>query len=49
VAGGVAGAIAALALAETSPYVITGVGLATVWQLAAGVALLRGTYPVRMS
>lgn len=40
VAGGGAGAVAALALSETSPYVIAGVGLATVWQLAAGVTLL---------
>jgi hypothetical protein len=43
VAGGIAGATVALALSATSPYVIAGVGLATVWQLAAGVALLRGT------
>lgn len=40
VAAGVVGALAALALAETSPYVIAGVALATVWQLAAGVTLL---------
>jgi hypothetical protein len=44
VAGGAAGVLAALALAH-SPYVIAGVGLATVWQLGAGVMLLQSTRP----
>lgn len=41
VVGGLIGAAAALVLSETSTYVIAGVALATVWQLAAGVTLLR--------
>jgi hypothetical protein len=40
VAGGGAGALIAVILPATSPYVIAGVGLATVWQLGAGLAML---------
>lgn len=40
VAGGLGGALIAVALPATSPYVIAGVALATVWQLAAGITLL---------
>lgn len=40
VGGGVAGAVIAVGGAATSTYVIAGVALATVWQLAAGVTLL---------
>jgi hypothetical protein len=40
VVGGAAGVAAAVLLSEHAPYVIAGVGLATVWQLAAGVMLL---------
>lgn len=37
---GAAGAIVALVLPEDSPYVVAGVGLATMWQLGAGVLML---------
>jgi hypothetical protein len=40
VGAGAAGAAVAVLLAETSPYVVAGVGLATLWQLAAGVTML---------
>jgi hypothetical protein len=40
VGAGVLGAVIALVLPATSPNVVAGVGLATVWQLAAGVTLL---------
>jgi hypothetical protein len=41
VAGGALGALIAVVLPATSPYVIAGVGLATVWQLGAGVLMLK--------
>jgi hypothetical protein len=40
VAAGIAGVVIALALSEDSPYVVSGVGLATLWQLVAGFLLL---------
>lgn len=40
VVGGAVGVVIALALSETAPPVVAGVGLATLWQLAAGVILL---------
>jgi hypothetical protein len=49
VAGGLTGAAAALVQSEHAPYVVAGVGLATLWQLAAGVTLLRWTPAVRPS
>ena len=39
VVGGVGGAVVAVAC-PASPYVVAGVGVATVWQLAAGVVML---------
>ena len=41
VGGGLVGVLVALALPASSPYVIAGVAVATVWQLVAGVAMLR--------
>lgn len=40
IVAGLAGVAAAVILPETSPYVVAGVGLATVWQLAAGLWML---------
>jgi len=40
VGAGILGVVIALALSAESPYVIAGVGLATAWQLVAGVLLL---------
>lgn len=42
VAMGVAGVIAAFALPVTSPYVVIGTALATVWQLVMAVVMLMG-------
>ena len=46
IGGGLAGVAAAVLLSETSPCVVAGVGLATVWQLVAGVVMLTRA-PVR--
>jgi hypothetical protein len=40
IGAGLAGTAAAVLLSETSPYVVAGVGLATMWQLGAGVLML---------
>ena len=47
--GGAVGVVVAVVLPATSPYVIAGVGLATVWQLAAGVTLLRSAGSLKES
>ena len=41
VAGGAVGVVVALALPASSPYVVAGVAIATVWQVGAGVMMLR--------
>lgn len=41
VAAGAVGLIVALALPASSPYVVAGVAVATVWQVGAGVMMLR--------
>ncbi len=39
--GGAGGVVIAVLLPATSPYVVAGVGIATVWQLVTGIRLLR--------
>ena len=42
IGAGIVGVGAAVLLSETSNYVVAGLALATVWQLAAGVVMLLG-------